>query len=141
MFILDESVVRRKYSFRCESLADALIIRTLLARWIIVWIEKPAIDPTYPDIQVTFGVRDEAPDTYVLRQIVNTIEDCQVAAETLEESSAYTGVRRDVLETITENDLIVEVGNEAEDTLTGLSERVAESINVFKGKEGEVSSD
>jgi hypothetical protein len=132
MFLLDEAIVRRKYTLRCEYAKDTIIIRTILSRWILVWIEKPYIDATYPDVQVTFGVRDDAPETYVLRQILNAVIDLHVAAESLEESHAYTGVRREVLETITEKDLILEIIKEAKDALADASARMADTIETFQ---------
>lgn len=93
----------REYKMRAECLSDADLIRPYLAPWLKHWqvfeCHLPGDDGTplwIPDVEVEFTIRAEGPSKGQLKWLVNSIDDCHVAAESLDGATEYTGRRHDL---------------------------------------------
>lgn len=91
-----------KYKFRCELKQDADAIKEALWFWVKGWEEKPLMlrmpdteevfaSPT--DLEVIVTLMDDGPSLMQIQMLINTLNDCRVAAQSIQLEENYTGAR------------------------------------------------
>lgn len=90
----------REYKLRAECQSDAELIRSHLAPWVERWQMNECHEPrgdgtTYwtPDVEVEFTISAAGPSKGELKWLINSITDCDIAAESLDGAAEYTGDR------------------------------------------------
>ena len=89
----------KTYKFRAECAADAQAIRSLLLPWSVDWkesrenMEHEGSIYQMPDVEVEFSIVDGGPTLNEIQWLIDGIDDCHVASETVEEIESYTGER------------------------------------------------
>lgn len=90
-----------KYKFRCECPYDADNIKEALESWLLTWSKTPlrlmgedniAFD-SCTDLEVTFEIKEDGPDLKVIKDVIGSLIDCHVAADTVQLEENYTGGR------------------------------------------------
>lgn len=87
------------YKFRAECAADAQAVRAVLLPWVVEWSERRAnldFEGTryaMPDVDVEFTVTDNAPTLNEMIWLMDAIDNCHVASQTLAVAELYTGER------------------------------------------------
>lgn len=87
---------------RAECQADADLIRACLAPWLNRWevtdcyLEHDGKFLRIPDVVIEFTIAENGPGKGELKWMVSELEDCHVAAESLEGVLEYTGDRYDL---------------------------------------------
>ena len=87
------------YKFRAECATDAHAIRAVLFPWLHHWseqrdnIEHEGVEYPVPDVVVEFSVVSTGPSLNEVRWLIDGIDNCHVAAESVERVEDYTGER------------------------------------------------
>ncbi len=87
------------FEFRAECSADAQAIRAVLLPWLMEWREVRSnldyMGERYAtsDVNVVFSVTDEGPSFYEIIWLIDAIDNCHVAAETISIVEYFTGER------------------------------------------------
>ena len=88
------------FKFRGECSADAQAIRAILLPWLIDWQEvrskiefEGSIYAIY-DVNVVFSLTDDGPSLNEMLWLIDAIDNCHIAAETLARKDDYTGERQ-----------------------------------------------
>lgn len=88
-----------EYKLRAESLSQVNLIRTLLQSWLLrVQIEQVIILPNGElvmpvDVQFEFTIHSDGPDLGEIQWLIDAMDGCKVAAETVAPVQHYTGNR------------------------------------------------
>lgn len=92
----------REYKMRAECQPDADLIRACLAPWLERWqvfechLEHKGKPLRIPDVDIEFTTAANGPCKGELKWMVSQLEDCHVAAESLDGVLEYTGKRYDL---------------------------------------------
>lgn len=88
------------YKFRAECAADAQAVRAVLLPWLMDWQEtrdnmnyEDALH-AMPDMTVEFSLVEEGPSLDEMLWLLDGIDNCHVASDTLATIESYTGERR-----------------------------------------------
>jgi len=87
------------YKFRAECAADVQAVRAVLLPWAIEWSERrtnldfEGARHVMPDVDVEFTVDDDAPTLNEMIWLLDAIDNCHVASQTLAIAELYTGER------------------------------------------------
>ena len=87
------------YKFRAECSTDAQAIRATLKPWLFSWnesrdyLEHLGVEYPVPDVTVEFSIESSGPTLPEIRWMMDAIDNCHVAAESVELVSLYTGER------------------------------------------------
>lgn len=137
----------REYKMRADCQSDADLIRACLAPWLERWqvsechLEHEGKPFWIPDVVIEFTIAAEGPTKGELKWLINSIDDCHVAAESLDGAAEYTGKRyyledSDCVVTAPEPKKLKEVVKNLEryrEYLEVQSERRAEARDAFEG--------
>jgi hypothetical protein len=88
------------YKFRAECIADAQAVRAVLLPWLLEWSENRAnlqyegVLHPMPDVDVEFTVAEEGPTLAEMLWLLDGIDNCHVASDTLTTIESYTGKRK-----------------------------------------------
>ena len=89
----------REYKMRADDQSDADIIRAQLAPWLKRWqvsechLVHEGKPLWIPDVTIEFTIADGGPTKGELKWLVNSIDGCRIAAESLDGGAEYTGER------------------------------------------------
>lgn len=87
------------YKFRAECATDAQVVRAVLLPWLLHWseqrenLEYEGVEYPAPDVDVEFSVLPSGPSLNEIRWLLDGIDNCHVAAESIEHVTQYTGER------------------------------------------------
>lgn len=88
-----------EYEFRSECASDAQTIRAVLFPWLMDWKEtrvnltQESVRYAMPDVVVELSIAVDGPNLDELRWLIDGIDNCHVAAETVQTRKNYTGER------------------------------------------------
>lgn len=95
-----EATMNTTYKFRAECAADAQAVRAVLLPWLFEWQEVRAnlnyegVRHAMPDVDVEFTLVDCSPALCELLWLLDGVDNCHVAADTLAIAEDYTGERK-----------------------------------------------